>query len=209
MIPGADRVVACPSCKRLAKYSTLVSGNTCGARVWTDGRQIAPMLPLPPAVVRCRYCSVCYWLADTEELGTVATWDSEAKPQPPEWIFAEYVEEPDERDYYKTIRDGLAADREQERALRILAWWRSNDCFRHLDGGDKPELRPDSTERDANIRALLELLHPSEMGDRLLSAEVYRELGMFSAAKEVLEGISTTNLAAGPHRRRWTSIVKT
>ena len=42
MIPGPDQIVACPKCNGLAKYRTLLSGNTFGARVWTDGKQDAP-----------------------------------------------------------------------------------------------------------------------------------------------------------------------
>jgi hypothetical protein len=44
MLPGPDQIVACPNCQGLEKYGTLVSGNTFAARVWTDGRQVAPML---------------------------------------------------------------------------------------------------------------------------------------------------------------------
>jgi hypothetical protein len=57
MLAGPDQIVACPHCKALAKYMTLMSGNTFGARVWTDGKQDAPMLPHPPAVVKCRQCA--------------------------------------------------------------------------------------------------------------------------------------------------------
>jgi len=69
MIPGPGQVVACPRCEAEASYSTMISGNNFGARFWTDGRMIAPMLveipamaepgrgdaePLPPADVQAR-----------------------------------------------------------------------------------------------------------------------------------------------------------
>jgi hypothetical protein len=38
MLPVPDQIVACRNCPGLEKYGTLVSGNTLGARVWTDGR---------------------------------------------------------------------------------------------------------------------------------------------------------------------------
>ena len=39
MLPGPYQIIACPQCKGLAKYMTLMSGNTIGARVWTDGKR--------------------------------------------------------------------------------------------------------------------------------------------------------------------------
>jgi hypothetical protein len=71
MIPGPDQIIACPNCKEHEKYRTLISGNTFGAKVWTDGKQIAPMLPRPPAVVKCHYCGECYWLADAKKIKEV------------------------------------------------------------------------------------------------------------------------------------------
>ena len=57
MKPGPDKVIECPKCKALARVFTLVSGNTFGARRWTDGRMIAPMLPRPPVIAKCGDCS--------------------------------------------------------------------------------------------------------------------------------------------------------
>jgi len=53
MMPGPYQIIACPKCKGLQQYRTLASGNTFGTRLWTDGKRIARMLPLPPAVVKC------------------------------------------------------------------------------------------------------------------------------------------------------------
>jgi hypothetical protein len=80
MILGPDQIIACPHCKGLAKYSTLLSGNNMGTRVWTDGKQIAPMLPRPTAVVKCHQCTECYWLVMAEKLGTVDTWSRPVQP---------------------------------------------------------------------------------------------------------------------------------
>ena len=79
MLPGPDQMIACPKCKGVARYMTLMSGNTFGARVWTDGKQVAPMLPNPPAVVKCRHCEECYWLSEAEEIGSVDQWREESQ----------------------------------------------------------------------------------------------------------------------------------
>jgi hypothetical protein len=71
MLPGPDQIIACPHCRGLAKYGTLESGNTFRTRMWADAKQLAPMWPEPPAVVKCRHCARCYWLADADKLGGI------------------------------------------------------------------------------------------------------------------------------------------
>src|SRR5262245_33227662 len=97
---GPDQIVACPSCEGLAKYLTLESGNTFGSRVWTDGRQHSPMLPQPPAVVRCRHCNSVHWLSEARKVGEVALSGNESQAVPSQWRDAEYVQEPEELEYY-------------------------------------------------------------------------------------------------------------
>jgi len=199
MIPGPDQIVACPSCHGLAKYATLMSGNTFGARVWTDGKREAPMLPQPPAVVKCSHCAACYWLADAKKVGELDLWGEDPLAEaedwsatgenplavPESWRAAEYVEEPSESEYYAALRAGLATDSQQERALRIFAWWRSNDPYR--DSEDPPSGDASgNTERDENLQALLPLLAGSADQDRIMRAELLRELGRWGEAEGAL-----------------------
>ncbi|MGK2953559.1 MAG: hypothetical protein ACSLEZ_14410, partial [Thiobacillus sp.] len=60
MISGPDQIIACPKCKGLSKYMTLSSGNGFGARIWSDGRQYAPMCHGLPPVVKCHHCGEIY-----------------------------------------------------------------------------------------------------------------------------------------------------
>ena len=114
-------VVACPRCGGLARYETLISGNTLGARVWTDGKVEAPMLPRPPEVVRCSHCGAYYWLRQAEKVGYLEQWEMAEGRADPTWLGAPRVEEPEEAGYYEAIREGLAGDREEEKKLRVLA----------------------------------------------------------------------------------------
>lgn len=191
MLPGPDQVIACPNCRGLARYFTLRSGNTFGARVWTDGKQVAPMLPRPPAVVKCLHCAKCYWLEDAEKIGEVGDWENSDQPVNPEWVNAEHVEEPTVLEYDAAIRAGLARDRTQERSLRILAWWRGNDPLR----GDN-EVPPDPPDPETfkafrdNLEALVDLLDNDE-NDLLMKAEALRELGRFSEASRILNSVTS------------------
>lgn len=208
MQPGPDQIIACPSCKTLAKYATLLSGNTFGARVWTDGKQEAPMLPQPPPVVKCRHCAACFWLVDAEPVGELDLWGADPlEPAtgwpaavdhplsaPPTWRAAEYVEELSEADYYAAIRAGLAKGPKQERALRIFAWWRGNEPYR--DGEDLfSSPPPPQAGRDENLRRLLPLLDGDTDSDRIMRGEVLRELGRWSEAEAALLRIESPDFA--------------
>jgi hypothetical protein len=189
MILGPDQIVACPFCAGLAKYMTLISGNTFGSQVWTDGKQIAPMLPAPPAVVKCRHRMEYYWLRDAKEVGTGKGWGDEEETVDPRWDDAEYVEEPTEDGYYAAIERNLARGREQERSLRILAWWRRNDAFRRGLSAPVGAIATASTKYQDNLKALADLLDTADENDLAMKAEVFRELGEFEAAMGVLNQI--------------------
>lgn len=193
MLPGPDQIVACPHCKALAKDPTLQSGNTFGARRWTDGKMIAPMLPCPPAVVKCHSCSQCYWIEDAEKVGTVDSeyWKS-GRPDNPAWAEAPEVKGPNELEYYKAVRKGLAAGRQQERDLRVLAWWRSNDTHRASRRTSGAVTRSPAWEK--NLHALRGLLDENNESERLMKAEVLRELGEFTPAQQLLKGVTSEHL---------------
>ncbi len=191
MIPGPDFIIVCPHCKGLAKYMTLMSGNTYGARSWTDGKKIAPMLPHPPTVVKCRHCPECYWLGDAEVIGSISEWNNKDYTENPAWAFSEYIEEPSEEEYYRAIETNLARNKEQERQLRILAWWRSNDNYRdtgqtNIEGED-----PLSIQNKENLEILADLIGEAGDNERIMKSEILRELGEFDKAIKVLSRVTS------------------
>lgn len=200
MIPGPDQIIACPNCKGLAQYMTLVSGNTFGARTWTDGKQIAPMLPRPPVVVKCHHCGEFYWLAEAEEIGTTNPREGEGGEVNPAWADAQEVVEPTEEEYYQAIEKGFATNSGQERSLRVLAWWRRNDAFRDTAQAQVLEDANASGACRENLEALGKLLTGEEDNDRLMKVEVLRELGEFESAMQVLSRVTSPNLDGIVHQ---------
>jgi hypothetical protein len=195
MIPGPDQIVACPHCGGLAKHLTLVSGNTFGARVWSDGKQVAPMLPRPPAIVKCRHCAECYWLADANKVGSVQPWGAEGRKVNPAWTAAQEVEEPSEEEYYQALQKGLAVDAQQEKNARVFAWWRRNDAFRGLGPPASGESTP-ALATTRNLEALASLLQDGDENELVMRAEVLRELGDFESAKQVLRRVTFAEFTA-------------
>ena len=196
MLPGPDQVVACPHCGGLEKHQTLASGNTFGAVIWTDGKRFAPMLPVPPDVARCHGCRQFYWLAEAAEIGLVSGGPGEGEDSNPEWIHAPEVREPSTREYHAAIAAGLAKDVDGEKRLRILAWWRGNDAARrkrHDSGGVVGTAPP--ALRKANLERLAALLSGPSDDERIMRAEVLRELGRFADAEQLLNEVSSTEAA--------------
>jgi len=190
MIPGPDKIIECPKCKGLARVFTLISGNTLGARRWTDGKMIAPMLPMPPAITKCRHCGHYFWVSDAKEVGELPLWRDKSEKIPSQWESSKHIKELSESEYLEAIRIKVAKNREQELYLRICAWWAGNDPFRFKSQGvaGHPESVPSrSSEARMNLEKLLELLDVTDPEQRLMKAEVLRELGRFDDTICLLE----------------------
>lgn len=195
MIPGPDIILACPHCNALARHGSLLSGNTFGEQLWTDGKRVAPMCPFPPAYVRCRSCRGFHWLDDARRVGRIpGPFDENPDAEvPPEWLAAPEVEEPTPAGYLEAIETG-AIDPEPELDMRVRAMWRGNAPFREHAPSDAAHARAvdapvDAEARRLNLEAIVDLLADAD-GDRLLMrAEALRELGRFDEAVAALDRV--------------------
>ena len=66
MLPGNTYVRECPLCFGKYTHSSMLSGNTFGAKFWPDGKMDAPMMPEYPAYVGCPHCKGNFWVEDTK-----------------------------------------------------------------------------------------------------------------------------------------------
>ena len=80
MIPGPIEILECPYCKTYYKSNSLLSGNTCGALYWTDGKWKAPMLPQYPDVTKCTTCYNFFWIDDAFKVGSIDVFTRESRP---------------------------------------------------------------------------------------------------------------------------------
>jgi hypothetical protein len=229
MILGRDQIIACPICRSLARYTTVMSCNNFGAVFWTDGKESDVWSPFPPQVVKCHNCGNCYWLGQAEALND--PYDDEGQPEDPAWRAAPQVQEPSEEEYYQALAANLATDRKQEKTLRILAWWRSNDAIRDGKPVDVELAASGLGPRQENLEALVELLDATGddercddrdcddpscedesfdeqsfedddddesrgANERIMKAELLRELGNFESAKQILSEVDSEDAAA-------------
>ena len=199
MWPGPDRVIACPSCDGLARHGTLLSGNNCGSHVWTDGYYWAPMLPQPPAVVKCSHCETFFWLADARKVGHFERSARDQEGVDPAWKAARSVKELTEEQYYQALEQGLGEGVERERSLRLLTLWRRNDAHRFPEGfkGSAGSVATGACRR--NLEALVALAdekNEKKEEDALLKAEAMRELGNFDSSRRCLDAVTSRELVA-------------
>lgn len=61
MIPGPANILSCPYCGGTKEVMSLVSGNTCGATLWSDTRRNYPMLPEVSPIQKCPNCKKYYF----------------------------------------------------------------------------------------------------------------------------------------------------
>jgi hypothetical protein len=154
----------CPHCKAHVVQEDTLSGNTIGAIYWTDGKREAKMLPDHPALVRCPACAKLFWVEEAAQVG-LGFEVAKGKPQ---------VLAPSEKEMMDALaRPGLSGDKEIY--LRMHAWWKANDAWRWVPNS-KPAF---SREQVQSLHALTALLDESEPGQRILKAEIARELGNF------------------------------
>lgn len=177
---ATDAIVSCPTCGRLARVPPPFPTEGREIRQWSDAKTAAPAASRSPLITRCPSCHEFYWIADAETVGRVP---AERGGSPEEWAEAAPVRELDEREYYEAIEEGLCGDAEREHALRLLAWWRSNDRWRDREPAGA-KLRP--ADYDENLLRLAGILETGGDNDRLLRAEVLRELGRHEEALDAL-----------------------
>lgn len=179
MLPGLPIYKLCPQCDKCIAESTILSGNTFGAVLWSDGKFEAPMLPSTPLLVACPFCQSLVWLNELPEIDE-NTVDSKTSVQ---IMAAQHYEAPT-IDQYMNFLDTNALDVDKERYVRIQIWWTNNDVRRM----DNPiwQLRVDE---QANLERLVLLFDATDMNQKIMKAEAMRQLSRFDEADTLLASI--------------------
>lgn len=195
MLPGPTIIRECPHCSQLIRQCSLASSNTFGARYWTDGKQEAPGCPDLPRVVKCPDCGEVFWFFDAVQVGEIPSPLKAAlkRRESNETDVDEEEAYPSARDpklpseeEYVAFAGAPGVDREKELYARVWAWWISNDLVRE-GGTNSDSLTALSQERIENLEALAALLEDRDANQRIMKAEIARELGRFEAAEALIE----------------------
>lgn len=190
MLPGPTVYRECPACNTTVTGDSLASGNTFGAVYWSDGKMDAEMLPEFPEIVKCPDCSDLFWIEESTVIGEYDWFNGEDYEKPEEWKNAKSVIEPRVEDYIRAIEMKLfSGDDDREKYLRIHLWWLINDFVRYEDR--EPDLFKDHKETfQNNLKYLDKLLGENDDDEKLMKAEIARELGEFDLCANRLEEVS-------------------
>lgn len=166
------------------KERTIASGNTFGARYWTDGKVDASMLPLTPSAVLCPHCRALLWVSSLKEVGEIPGPRGFGVPRPEydhSFDALPFIEKLEVDDYLMAVRTGEFS-KDQEAYLRTMYWRLMNDPRRRSQTSSAL-----SAEEQTNLRSLLELVIETDESSRLIRAEIHRELGEFEECEKALD----------------------
>ena len=182
LTPGPTFILQCPHCEEALRSYSIGSGNTRGAKFWTDGKMEAPMLPDKSPIVKCAKCSQLFWKAEAKQLARI-DWFSAENQDEERFANAPAPLDPTEQDLldFSKARD---LSRDEQLTIRRRAWWLANDRFRRGRESTKVEF---SQAQLGNMRRLYSLLKDEEPCERILKAEIARELGNFEDCLQLLE----------------------
>ena len=166
----------CPTCGGYLYSSSLHCGNTIGAKFYSDGKMFDPMWPEFPDFTKCKECGTIIMLSRLE------------------WFLGSALE----LGFYEcqplTIGDlyrALDIFPEEELSIRLHIWRLYNDKFRYhadLRPGDRIAIDSiiDTDEYQNNCVALLGLLNRNNPDERILLAELNRNLGNFTECLDLI-----------------------
>lgn len=178
MLPGPANILSCPFCSGKKEVMSLISGNTCGATVWSDTRRNYPMLPEVSPIQLCPHCSRYYFIEQAEqEYGSPNSYSFELG----ELTF-------DQLKDAKQQFESVALTDTQTRVINHQLFMAYNDKFQRPNNNLEFEAEPseeDSRFFENAINELIKGLDSSE-DSMLFHAELLRELGKFSEAKALL-----------------------
>lgn len=182
MLPGPPLLVECPKCGHEKRLMSLTSGNTFGARQWSDSYREAPMLPRLSEVQKCPDCHGYFLLSHAQQHYD----NSEDAPFATDTGRLTYEEMKEALCLLDT--DSLSS--EDEINIRFEFLHRYNDAFRQ-DSYESVEENPTRNEADKklhkeNLKAFVRLFDENDKYYTPILAELYRESGDFDKCLKLL-----------------------
>jgi hypothetical protein len=162
---------------------SILSGNTFGSKLYSDGRRISPMLPEFPYITKCKKCETIFWLDETSEEGVYSRdWENNTDFDEPDR--AEFL---NIQEYLSAIEKGLARNNNELLYLRQRIWWLFNDRTR--DNQEIFKTKEEEAIYRENCNGLLAILDKHDLNQKIMAAEVKRNLGDFDACLDIIETI--------------------
>ena len=184
MLPGPDYIYECPACGHLTARGSLISGNTLMTKVFSDGKIIFEMLPEFPKITKCSKCNHIFWISKLDKIG------QRERDNHGEWADVESCKFLSIYDYIAALDTKLYTSKDEELFICLRILWGYNDRVRkgqHIFSFDF-----DIHHWEKNIYRLLYLIDDNQ-ANKLLIAELHRNLGNFNKCIEIIYSIKDDN----------------
>lgn len=179
MMPGNPQILVCPFCGKEKGIMSIMSGNTFGAEIWSDNKQIVPMLPEISYVQKCPHCGKYYIIARQEVKYAKEGYSFEKG----------LLTYPEMKEAFPQLSEEGFRDEKEESNVRLMLHHAYNDYYYRSS---------DSKETSANNKNLFyengKWLIDNLITDNVLKAELYREIGEFEIAHDILESVEVEDL---------------
>ena len=191
MLPANARIVKCPLCGTQKELLNLASGNTFGAKHWSDQKMIAPMLPRVSPVQKCPSCGKYYleynqpyvegddWSSERGELSYQQWKEAYAQLQSEKKITKKDLQivrhqliQAFNDDYYRSNIDEVPAE-EEALFVNIIHEYISNCSWNKTNMLFKAELYREAGEM-AQCAEVLSKISPNKLQD--FEAKIYQEI---------------------------------
>lgn len=156
--------VECPHCGGIKVLGQIGSGNTIGAELWSDGKQVAPMLSHSSPVQKCPHCGHYFLLSQVKN--SYRSRDGAVSKN--DWLsFQEALE---------ANRDLQSLPPSQAETPIVITVWAYNDIYRNGQ-------TPTPEQYAAFVEYVRQILVNPKITYRslLFRAELCREIGQFHA----------------------------
>ena len=180
MLPAHSALLRCPHCGAKKEILQLMSGNTFGSTLWSDTKHIAPMLPRVSHIQRCPTCGKYFFRTQDVMAGRSGRYGGSTGDLPLE--------------YLKQALAQLQPTGDDESALRFYILWAFNDRYGNMEQSDIP-----SEEWEYHLDNVHHLLQMDI--NAMVRAELYREIGDFEQAIQILQSLEVEDNIKDFHRQ--------
>lgn len=206
MLKGPDTYYKCPKCGNILSKGSVIDGNPLVGTFFSDEKKLSPFDPEYPEIGKCKRCGNLLWLDESNVVGS----DKKIILYNARLLLSQRARFIDIEDYFVALDLGMGYNREKEVYLRKQIWWEHND--RLLDRGRMFKDKKDEIKWENNLKRLLELLIDEDPTEKIMKAEIYRNLGHFEDCQNVLKSYTfKENLWKLPQmlkecleKKRWT-----
>ncbi len=174
MNPGNPRILVCPFCGKEKEIMSLISGNTFGAEIWSDNKQIAPMLPEISYVQKCPHCGK-YYITGRQKVKYAKDGHS---------FDQGLLTFPEMKEAFVQLSEEGFVNEKEETNVRMMLHHAYNDYYYRSDDNKEVSAEDKKLFRENGIWLIDNLIT-----DSVLKAEFYREIGDFEIAHDILESV--------------------